>query len=113
MAYATADMIREYALRIDNDAGSGFSDTQLVDYADGEDALTINPILRKQYDLSEVAGSEFVKRLSAKCGAKAAMEALYGSNPQDKAKLSPDIQKLDDDINRTLSRLRTGEVRIV
>ena len=112
MAYATADMIRAYALRITNDT-SGLTDAQLVDYADGEDALTINPILQKQYDLTEVAGSEFVKRLSAKCGAKAALKALYGEHPSEKAKLSVDIQKLEDDIKSTLKMLQTGEVRIV
>ena len=107
MAYSTAAQIRKYAERI----GDQKTDAELEDYANTEDKLVINPILQKQYDLTEIKDSEFVKDLSAKCGAKAAMKALYGANPEND--LKPDITKLEDDVSATLKQLRVGEIRII
>ncbi|MCE7699600.1 MAG: hypothetical protein K8E24_012590 [Methanobacterium paludis] len=109
MAYSTADQIRRYAPGIEED---DFTDTELVGYADSQDALIINPILLKQYDLSEVTETGTVKELSAMCAAKAAMKSLYGEHPQDKARLGPDISKLEDDINAILKQIKVGEIRL-
>ena len=107
MAYSTAAQIRKYAERI----GDQKTDTELEDYANTEDKLVIDPILQKQYNLTEIVDSDFVQELSAKCGAKTAMKALYGANPE--SDLKPDITKLEDDIGAILKQLRIGEIRII
>lgn len=88
--YCTADMIEMYCKLLGVDSIN--SDTLLA-YAEAEDHEKLNPVLWKQYDLSEIATAvtgntetgKFIKTLSAKLGALAAAKGEYSNN---KRKLS-------------------------
>lgn len=106
MSYATAAEIRVYCPSIDTQR----SDAELTAYAENEETLTINPLLLKQYSAQEIAGSDIAVSLSAKLGALAALKNVYGNNAN--SAMDVDLKELQEDVNSTLKRLRTGEIRL-
>jgi MinD-like ATPase involved in chromosome partitioning or flagellar assembly len=115
MAYSTAIQIKKYCKLLEID----LDDAVLIDYAEGEEKDKLNPILLKQYSLTDIQtmvtsateSGKFIQILSAKLGALAAAKAVYTSTK--KNQLKHKIEELEKDVNNTLKKLKVGEIRLL
>lgn len=107
MTYATTPLVREFMPSL---ASPVVLDSKILSTISQVEAGIINPALTPMYDVPFATPSDFTKILTAKAAALEILKEQYqGGNVNAK----PDyIATLTADVNSTLLRLKTGEVRL-
>jgi hypothetical protein len=117
-AYADVTLIKTYCTSLTISETGDLTEAELIAYAENEDKYTLNPALVKQYSLTDIQTAVtngtsmglFIKILSAKLGALAALKAVYSKNQQ--KQLKDFVDDLEQDTFDTLRQIKVGEIRL-
>jgi hypothetical protein len=109
MVYAVASDARNYCNRLSVD---DTSDAQLTTFIQIVTDRDINPLLKKQYDITsaEVTGSGVVKQLTAMGAAVEAMRSLYSGS--DRSDLLSDLQTLQEAYDALMLEVDMGNKKV-